>query len=127
MAPLSFNMAGVVLNHEVHGSHLDRSKNTTDEELEKRNFAAAGEQAASLWHGKEWGGHKIDAKYVHPPTTENLPVFDYPAVDQEWFARHAKYDCQCFCFLFAVVCCIFSLHLSSCEHPPTWENLTVFD
>ena len=90
MAMLSFLLAGVVLDHGVHGSHLDASKNTIDREVEKKNFAAAGTQAAELWHDREWSGHKIDAKYVHSPTYENLPVFNYPTVDQFWFAKHAR-------------------------------------
>lgn len=42
MAPLSKAMAGVVLEHDACGTHLDSSGRTTDIELEKENFRVAG-------------------------------------------------------------------------------------
>ena len=42
MAPLSRELAGVVLPHDHYGSHLDSSGGTTDEVLEKQNFKHAG-------------------------------------------------------------------------------------
>ena len=38
MAPLSNDLAGVVLPHEHYGSHLDSSGRTIDKVLELRNF-----------------------------------------------------------------------------------------
>ena len=52
MAPLSKDTVGIILLHSTSlqfGSHLDRSSKTTDLELEKENFAAAGEIFASVW------------------------------------------------------------------------------
>lgn len=42
MAPLSHNLSGLVLKHDVYGNHLDSKGKTIDDELEKRNFANAG-------------------------------------------------------------------------------------
>ena len=95
MAPLSFRLAGIVIDHQRYGEHLNASKKTIDPNLELRNFEGAGNEVASLWHGHEWGGHKIDAKYVPPPAPENLPVFNYPAVDPIWFAKHARWVNAC--------------------------------
>ena len=49
MAPLSKDTAGIVLPFEKFGSYLNSSNKTIDTELEKRNFAAAGEILASVW------------------------------------------------------------------------------
>ena len=91
IAPLSFRLAGVVLDHQMCGVHLDGSKKTIDTEMELKNFEAAGTTCAKLFHDEEWGGHKMDAKYVPPPEPSKLPVFNYPAVDEEWLVRHGKY------------------------------------
>jgi hypothetical protein len=40
MAPLSRELAGLILQHDHYGSHLDNSGKTTDAELEKKNIAA---------------------------------------------------------------------------------------
>ncbi len=48
MAPLSRELAGVVLPHEHYGSHLDSSGKTIDTELERRNFQHAGEALAEV-------------------------------------------------------------------------------
>ena len=42
LAPLSKAGSGVVLPHDTHGSHLDSAGNTTDLDLEKRNFKTSG-------------------------------------------------------------------------------------
>ena len=43
MAPLSHDLAGVVLPHDTFGSHLNNKNETVDKELEMKNFAKAGE------------------------------------------------------------------------------------
>ena len=48
MAPLSRDLAGVVLPHENFGSHLNSAGKTIDEELERRNFQHAGETLAEV-------------------------------------------------------------------------------
>ncbi|CAG8838120.1 28776_t:CDS:1, partial [Gigaspora margarita] len=48
MAPLSHNLARIILPHNTFGSHLDEQLKTTDDELEKHNFKAAGEILASV-------------------------------------------------------------------------------
>ncbi|CAG8846408.1 23185_t:CDS:2, partial [Gigaspora margarita] len=49
MAPLSHDLAGIILPHDTFGSHLDEQLKTTDDELEKHNFKVAGEILASVW------------------------------------------------------------------------------
>ena len=38
MAPLSHDLAGIILPHDTFGDHLDGSGNTIDQELEEKNF-----------------------------------------------------------------------------------------
>lgn len=90
MAPLSFHLAGVVLDHEMNGEHLDKSKKTIDPDLELQNFKSAGTVLAGLWHGKMWANHPIQAAYVDPPGEEALAAAEFEGLDHEWIARHAK-------------------------------------
>lgn len=46
MAKFSNELAGLILPHGHYGSHLDNSGKTVDEELEKQNFAYAGQALA---------------------------------------------------------------------------------
>ena len=49
MAPLSHDLAGLVLPYDKFGTHLDGSRRTMDEDLERRNFQGAGEILAEVW------------------------------------------------------------------------------
>jgi hypothetical protein len=42
MAPLSKELAGLILPHDQFGNHLNSAGKTIDKPLEKRNFSAAG-------------------------------------------------------------------------------------
>ena len=48
IAPLSNQLAGVVLAHDAYGSHLDSGGKTIDVELERQNFVKAGETLAEV-------------------------------------------------------------------------------
>ena len=50
MAPLSAALAGVVLPHDHFGSHLGDSGNTSDTDLERKNFEKAGEILCDIWN-----------------------------------------------------------------------------
>ena len=49
MAPLSHDLAGLILPHDHFGSHLNDSGVTINAELEKINFKKAGEILAEVW------------------------------------------------------------------------------
>ena len=49
MYHLSKELTGVVLQHDTYGSHLDSGGKTIDEDLEKKNFEAAGKTLCSIW------------------------------------------------------------------------------
>ncbi|CAF1496897.1 unnamed protein product [Didymodactylos carnosus] len=48
MAPLSHDLAGLILPHDHFGSHLNSSGETIDPVLEKINFQKAGEVLAEV-------------------------------------------------------------------------------
>lgn len=66
MAPLSKDLCGVILPHDVYGSHLDKSGKTVNIELEKKNFQKAGELLTDLWSQRIIDGHAVVAEFVQP-------------------------------------------------------------
>ena len=66
MAPLSKDTAGIVLPFDKFGSHLNSSNKTIDTELEKRNFAAAGEVLASVWSETVIDSYLVVTKWSPP-------------------------------------------------------------
>ena len=49
MAPMSKALSGILLPHEIFGTHLDSSRKTICTNLEKHNFKAGGEILAKVW------------------------------------------------------------------------------
>lgn len=78
MAPLSKELAGIILPHDSYGNHLNASGQTIDENLEKQNFRKAGEVLAEIWSNMTLDGHAENA---------TLTVDD---VDGEWIGRHCR-------------------------------------
>lgn len=88
MAPLSHQLAGVVLDHEHFGSHLGSKGETIDINLEKQNFKYAGELLCQLWNELEIDKHPVNAVYVEPEENETINV--EPQYDQTWYATHVR-------------------------------------
>ena len=92
MAPLSHDIAGVILPHDSYGNHLDSNGKTTCIELEKQNFQAASQVLADIWSSTVIDGHKVDATAVQ--TGKQLVPED---PDQVWMATHvmqSRYSLQ---------------------------------
>lgn len=85
MAPLSHDLAGVVLPHDTYGSHLDKQGKTVNEELEKKNFHSAAEALALVWSDTVIDGHAVDAKAVAIGQ-----AFEPPTPDAQWVSRHVQ-------------------------------------
>ena len=84
MVPLSKALAGVVLDHDASGIHLDDSNRTTDVELEKENFRVAGIVLADIRSELELDERSVIAEYV-----ENERC--YPDdVDELWVSQHCR-------------------------------------
>ena len=77
---LSKELGGVVLPHDTYGTHLNNGK-TVDEELEMRNFQAAGEVLVDLWGKMVIDTHPVTAEYVTDP----------PAVSTKDYSASALY------------------------------------
>ena len=64
LAPLSKAASGVVIPHDSHGMHLDSAGNTTDIELEKKNFKTGGLGLCDVWSEVMINGYKVDCKWM---------------------------------------------------------------
>lgn len=89
MAPLSKELAGVVLPHDTFGTHLDKSGNTVDSELEKKNFASAGEILAEIWSGITLDSKPVVAEYIEPGKG-TLSHEDMIERSPKWLATHCR-------------------------------------
>lgn len=86
MAPLSHELSGLVLPHDSYGNHLNSARKCVDEELEKRNFAKAGETLAEVWNNVVIDKHPVFAEYKPPGDGANLPE----DVDPVWYMNHVR-------------------------------------
>ena len=85
MAPLSHDLAGVVLPHNSFGSHLNSQNETIDAELEMKNFAKAGEVLAEIWSQTVIDGYATVVECIHPETDE-VPVEQ----DPQGYGKHVR-------------------------------------
>lgn len=94
MAPLSKELAGLIIPHDHFGSHLDSQLRTTDEELEKKNFRFAGETLAEVWGDLTIDGFPTTAEYIDPDCSEVDPE-SLEFRDQNWFDVHVRTSQYC--------------------------------
>ena len=87
MAPLSRELAGLVLPQDHYGTHLDGSGKTKDAEKEKLNFAKAGTTLAEVWSQLTIDNHDVVAKYIDP--TEAAAIIPNEP-DARWVANHVR-------------------------------------
>jgi hypothetical protein len=87
MAPLSKSLAGVILPIATYGTHLNKSGDTIDEELELKNFKEAAEVAAKYWNDLKYKGYDTTAVYVEPEDSE----IEQPREEsEEWKSVHMR-------------------------------------
>ena len=67
-------MAGVFLPHETFGTHLDSQRRTTDVELEKENFKAAGKLLAEIWSELVLDKFPVVSEYVEGLALDPVPI-----------------------------------------------------
>jgi hypothetical protein len=89
MAPLSRELAGLILSHDHYGSHLDSQGKTIDEELEKQNFEFAGKTLAELWSQVVIDGFPTISEYIDPEFGE-LRSERLHSKDLDWMAEHVR-------------------------------------
>ncbi|CAF3564062.1 unnamed protein product [Rotaria sp. Silwood1] len=69
MAPLSHDLAGLILPHDYFGSHLNALGVTINIDLEKLNFRKAGQILAETWNQSVIDEFPCVAEYINPPVT----------------------------------------------------------
>lgn len=89
MAPLSRELAGLILPHEKFGSHLDSQGRTIDRDLEKKKFRHAGECLAEVWSDLHIDGFPVVANYIDPESSE-VSTENIIKKNSDWFARHVQ-------------------------------------
>jgi len=89
MAPLSKELAGVILPHDHFGSHLDEQGRTTDQQLEILNFAYAGHVLSEIWSSVVIDYHPTIAEYIEPQNSE-LSAEQLLSKDQAWISQHVR-------------------------------------
>ena len=90
MAPLSRALVGLVIDHKKLGNHLDAKNKTKDEELERKNFAAAGKILAEVWNKLELDGYQVKASFVEPVEKKEKER-DYDELDWKYLDTHVKF------------------------------------
>ena len=85
MAPLSHDLAGIILPHDHYGNHLNSDRTTADVELEKENFYKAAEVLCEVWSKTVIDGHRVHCE----PLRAGCEI-DLGEVDPEWASRHVR-------------------------------------
>ncbi|KAF2890964.1 hypothetical protein ILUMI_15209, partial [Ignelater luminosus] len=67
--PLSRDLCGLIIPHDVCRTHLDARGRTIDKVLEKKNFEAAGRILAEVWDRTVIDGFEVIVQYVPPAST----------------------------------------------------------
>jgi len=86
MAPLSHDLAGLILPHQHFGSHLNSSLKCIDTKLEKKNFSKTGSVLAEVWSKTVIDGEPVIAQYVKPSTQRPIPMLQ----NEEWRSQHVR-------------------------------------
>ena len=97
MAPLSHELAGLVLPYDFYGSHLNESGETIDPELETKNFEFAGNTLAEVWSKLVIDDFPVHAIYVTPPVEndEAEDIKEAEEIDIEWRTNHVRESQYC--------------------------------
>ncbi|KAG5893520.1 hypothetical protein JTB14_017230 [Gonioctena quinquepunctata] len=85
MAPLSRELAGLILPHNHFGSHLDDRGVTINEHSGRSNFEFAGNVLAEVWSSTEIDGYHVTAEYIGAGEQDLL---DSP--DIKWYSEHVR-------------------------------------
>lgn len=86
MAPLSHDLAGLILPHEHYGTHLNKSLKCIDTELEMKNFSKAGHVLAEVWSNTVIDGEPVVASYIEPD--QSRPIVKEQ--NERWKSGHLR-------------------------------------
>ena len=85
IAPLSKELAGLILEHDHFGTHLNAKGETVNGELEMKNFEQAGTILAGIWSSLVLDGQLTVAEYI-PSGEETTPR----QMSEEWKSIHTR-------------------------------------
>lgn len=89
MAPLSKELAGIILPYDHYGTHLDNQGRTIDMDKEKENFTHAGESLAEIWSNLVIDKHPVVSNFVKPEESE-LEESAITRKSMEWHSKHVR-------------------------------------
>ena len=84
MAPLTKELAGLVIHHDTCGTHLDSQQRIIDDELEPADFRKAGEILGEVWSIVVIDGHPVVTVYVEIKELEPSPPTEL------WLSTHVQ-------------------------------------
>ena len=87
MAPLSKELAGLILQHDHFGTHLNQKGETVDEALQLENFEHAGKALAEVWSDIVFDGHPCVAEYVSDEPDQHIEENS-----EEWKTFHVRHS-----------------------------------
>ncbi|CAH0397156.1 unnamed protein product [Chilo suppressalis] len=87
MAPLSHELAGLILPHEHYGSHLDCYGKTVDKDLEEKNFEYAGTTLPSIWNSLKVDGYDVNSEYIAPKEDDSNNA---QILIDDWYYEHVR-------------------------------------
>lgn len=93
MAPLSRALVGLILDYAHFGSHLNSSKKTIDENLERRNFDWAQKKLAEVFSQVTVDGIKVVSEAIAPekPATKATKFGGaLKKKDREFLHKHSQ-------------------------------------
>ena len=96
MAPLSKELAGIILPHDTYGTHLDSNGVTIDSDKEKANFKKAGETFAKIWSETKIDEFPVSARWVDPSDDSAAYKNSTDAkIGANWLENHAYISKYC--------------------------------
>ena len=90
MFHLSKEMSGLVLPHDTYGSHLVNGK-TVDDELEIKNFQAAGETLCGIWNNLVVDGYPTKAEYISSDVLESTKNYEVSSMYRSQHILETQY------------------------------------
>ena len=96
MAPLSKELAGIVLPHDSFGTHLDANGVTVDPEKERENFKKAAETLAGIWSLSNIDDYPVSARWVDSSDdSEKYKQYTDVKMGADWLERHVYVSKYC--------------------------------
>lgn len=90
MAPLSRELSGLILPYDHFGSKSSDLDESTNNDLELKNFEHAGNILCEIWSRMSIDGHSVHSEYISP-SNQSTSSAELP--NSDWYCRHV-YESQ---------------------------------